>query len=207
MTKSTLGSYMSFWLRRVLYSALVLSAAMTLLSRTYILPSVRDGAVSPIWVLVFPAVFAALFIIFVADEIALARSGRPKRLLSIVPYAFGAVLLTLLLPTHIQEYRARKAAPIQSVGFYDDLFGSRDARTRALVMTAATCAALPASQWYRLMDKGLSDGDPLVRQAAKRSVGDRTGNRFAEGALGVDHAKKVLKSWHESIFVAKKNIQ
>jgi hypothetical protein len=192
-------------LRTILYFLLLLTSAITLLSRPYVLEQVRAEQLDPLWILSGPCLFGLFFVLFVIDEISKARSGQKTSRLPFAPMVFGLVLLIFLLPSSFREYQARHTADVTTSAFFSDLLRSKDARVRALVMMASSCNLSVDDEWSSVIEKGLLDQDPMVQDAAKHAVQERFSMHFPDGSDGVEGAKAALKNWNDSFFIAKKS--
>lgn len=179
-------------LRVFLYISLISTGALSLLARPHLVAQVRAGLFPASWVLIGPGLFALFFLVFAIDEIFIRGPKKGKHRAGIVPLVFGALVIVFLLPSSFQEYRARRTADLGTPAFYYDLFKSKDARVRALVMVASSQIQGSTQDWVQLMNMGLSDPDPLVQASAVHQVADRMGAHLSEDSNGVEEAKALL---------------
>ncbi len=201
------GSRSKNLLRVALYVLLIITAAFALLARPYLLAEIRAEHFLPVWILVGPVLFGSIFLIFCIDEIFIRGPKKGRRKTSIVPMAFGALLLVLVLPSSFQEYKTRQIREVATPAFYKELLKSKDARVRALVMIASSCSVQSGNEWSEIMHKGLNDTDPLVQGAAIQEVASQLGVQLPSNDEGAKQALSLLATWNESYFAVKKSVK
>jgi hypothetical protein len=168
---------------------LLLAVGAALFLQPLVVNWVRDEGGAAGFVLVAPALFTAVIVLFALDTWrTAARLGffPGRRLLFL---AFAAVLTGLLLPDTWLEFQVR-TAPAAAGGRDERLFRSKDARVRALVVEAAGRRADKA-QAVPLLTRALDDRDPMVRAAAVAVIAERSGDATLDAA----GARAALLSW------------
>lgn len=183
---------------------LIGSGAFTLLARPNIIEMVRRGEIDSVFVLLGPALFALFLILFATMAIFSGRRGRQP--ISVAATFFGALLLAVIVPESLREYNTRRAPEVASYDFFKDFLNSEDARVRALLVISASCTTKNAKEWSHIVETGLRDKDPLVREAAKYALSDKIGHQLSSGDAGLESAKNLLEIWKPSDFVANKSI-
>lgn len=183
----------SRWLRALLYILLLIVAAATLWSRPAVLAQVRAENWHPAFVLLGPALIALLLGIFALDELLWHKNAEKRRVVAVIPMVFGALLLLILFPSSVQEYRVRQVSEQSATQLLNDLAKSTDARIRALVMLAAQTQELSPETWAQIMERGLSDPDPFVRRAATQSVRHKTGLNVGDDEQGLSDSRAYVR--------------
>jgi len=184
-------------IRIFLYFCIVAIAAATLISKPYLLTEIRLKHIESYWILVGPFIFSFLFLVFCVDEIFIRGRKKDHHKIAFIPIAFGALLLVSLLPTSLQEYKTRESSPIGSFSFHNELFHSKDARVRALVVISSSCSLHSDKEWTNLMEKALADQDPLVRQAAIQQISLRFATDLTLDEEGRQQASSLLAKHKE----------
>lgn len=179
-------------LRLLLYFALLLTSTITLIARPYLIETIRDGQIDPMWILAGPILFTLFFITYMVDQI---RRGK----LAILSILFGLALMVFLFPTSFREYQARRTPTINTQAFFDTLLHSPDARIRTLVLMASSCQLNSNQDWAFFVEKGLSDSDPMVQEAAKQAISQKLGVQFSDDDAGLARAKNTLRDWSASL--------
>lgn len=197
------SSKQHFWWRATLYLLLIASGALTLLARPYIIQLIRSGEADALWILIGPLSFALLLVVFTVDNFMRQRQGPTKSGSSLIMPIFGILLLAILLPGSLREYKARNTPELSSFEFVESFLRYRDARVRALLMVSSSCIVPDPEKWRSLIDQGLKDPDPMVRQAAERALSNRLGIEIREHKNNDNDEKNVLKFWNHSKLVSK----
>lgn len=184
-------------MRVVLLVALVLAAAYALLGQPRLVGAVRAGQWEPEWLLLAPFLFLVFTLLAVVDAVRGARrrgfvSGR-----SLLQVGFALAVLAMLTPSTWYEYQSRKAPPGASEAMMEALSRSRDARVRALVVELAG-TRLRSPQMRRLVEKGLDDADPMVRDSALRTLAEAEGISL-EGEDGLEQARERLRRQRDAV--------
>ena len=78
------------------------------------------------------------------------------------------------------------------------LLKSKDARIRALVLNAAICSDVSPNQLHQIIQQGLNDADPLVKEAAVKAVEKITGNHFDRDNTSTHVVQKSLDGFLEA---------
>lgn len=180
--------------RTILYFSLLLTSAIILLGRPYLVEQIRMENITPGWIIAGPILFGILFLIYIFDEINRKKSGSTKPELPMRSFIFGLLILVFLLPSSLREYKTRQAAPINTLEFFKELLESKDARVRTLVMMSTTNQLKSKEQWAELIEIGLSDPDPMVQSAATIALEQRIGIQLGVGH-SVEEMKIILNDW------------
>ncbi len=177
-----------------LLAGLFVSAALALFGQPFVLAAVRREEVPAAALLVAPVVFSTVVVLAGLEAWRTARrrgyfSGR-----ALVQLGLAAVFLGLLLPDTITELRARSGAGYAENDLLEQMFRSRDARVRALVVETAGLRAAPDREVAAVLLKGLDDKEPRVREAARAAVEHRAGRELS-GPQGIDAARALAREW------------
>jgi len=183
--------------QRILFMLLIVSGTLSLLTRPYLLDQIRNENLPPFFVILGPLILGGLFLIFLIERFA-GKTRDPLKRTSFLPILFGTLLILYSLPSGIREYQIRTAPSIESQAFLLDLLASKDARIRALVMLAAPFNEATKSRFAAIVQKGLSDNDPLVRHAALYAIEKHLGFKFLDSVSGLKRAIDVISNWEES---------
>lgn len=197
--------------RVLLHISLIATAALALVGRPYVLDAVSKGTLQPYWVLIGPAAFALLLLLYMLDagaRILSKQQGKKKPRFGFVPVLLGVFLVALLLPPSIREYGERKNfAGHQPHNYLTQLASSTDMRVRTLVMSAASCQNEWTPELVSVLERGLNDKEVSVRVSAKDAIAARIGSTFSPDEAGTEEAKAALKIWSDNFFMAKKSVQ
>jgi len=184
--------------RTILYFSLLAVSAFTLLSRPYLLEQIRAEKIAAWWILTGPLLFGVLFLIYMIDELNRSKKQTHQSKHVLLTLIFGLIVLVFLLPSSFREYKTRTATQISSAKFLNELWLSKDARVRTLVIMAASCQIKTNQEWTKIIELGLSDLDPMVQNAAKIALQEHLGIE-----LNHDHslqdAKGLLEKWKNSL--------
>jgi hypothetical protein len=190
--------------RIILYFSLLITSAIALLTRPYLLVQVRLGDLHPWWLLCGPVLFAVFFAIYIIDEFYKSNASTTKSKVPFLSLIFGFTILLFLLPSTFREYRTRKTPKITSPAFLEDLLSSKDARVRSLVMLSSSCISHDNEHWTTWLESGLLDKDPMVQDAAKFALEKRIGIHFPSDA-SIEDVRNMLKNWNASFGAEKKS--
>jgi hypothetical protein len=197
--------------RVILHILLIATAAVALVGRPYVLDAVSKGVLEPYAVLIGPAAFAILLILFMLDAGARVFSkqpGKKKPRFGFAPVLLGMFLVALLLPSSIHEYKERTHAEDKKPRDYLlELANSKDLRVRTLVMSAASCQNEWTPELVTILERGLNDKEAPVQKSAKNAIAARLGLTFSPDETGTKEAKAALKAWSNNFFMAKKSVQ
>jgi len=181
----------AWFLRLVLYLALVVSAVVTMLGLPAIQRRVDSNTLDPFWLLA-PALFFGLFLmIYAVDRFRLVRfrsypSGR-----ALIQVFAGLVFLMLLLPSSIVEYRsALVSRPARDE--LTALMHHRDARVRALACELAGLRR-GGGRYVQALGQALADRNNRVSAAARLALRRVTGHDFVAGQQGQRELEAFLR--------------
>ena len=183
-------------LRQILMAAVLLSAGAMLFLRPMLIKWVRAGELAP-EILWLPAI--VFFVALLSYTWARGATQSDKKT-AWLPFqvGFGLVLLLLVIPGQLREYRARKTPqPMTETGM-KALYQSKDARIRALVLNAAVCSASTPDLLHSLVRLGLEDPDPMVQEASVQAVEKLTGNVFDRNQTPIKVVRKSLDGFLEA---------
>jgi hypothetical protein len=189
-------------LRSGLKAAFILCATGQLVLRPYLIKAVRDSDLAPVCLLVGPFFFLGLFIAivvleFYAKEKTIDGSDYLKAL-------FGLLIIALLFPSSLREYRIRRMPDPMSVELVEKFSKDNDASIRALAILASSRHNLHDPAVRALIHKALLDKDPLVQQAAKLVIEDNFGISLKSGAEGVHQAQLFITDAKSSALLIRK---
>lgn len=156
---------------------LVVSGAFTLLSRPTLIEMARKEEIDSWLIFLGPGFFAFFLLLFTL--MLFINRGRKIRTLSLVAIFFGSLLLAIIVPDSLREYRARNASTLHNFACLKDFLKSQDARIRALLVMSASCTTSNDKEWSHVVEKGLEDKDPLVREAAKYAIQHKSEHSMA----------------------------
>ena len=179
-----------FSMRQLLMATVLLSAGAMLFLRPMLIKWVRKGEIVPefLWL---PAIIFFISLLLYTWSRGNVQGGRKTAWLPF-QVGFGLVLLLLIIPGQLREYRARKTPePMTQLGM-KALYKSKDARIRALVLNAAVCSEHPPSVLHEMVQIGLEDPDPMVQEASIQAVEKLTGNQFDRGQTSIEVVQKSL---------------
>ncbi len=177
-------------LKIVFYTLFAALVFLTLFGRPYLIQQIRDHALEPVYVFAIPALFLAVLLGYLFINLVTKPAAHSRRfLLSIL---FGALVLSVVVPDALREFKTRSAPPAADLAFLEQMFDSKDARVRALVMLALG-QEVEQHNFAHLVAKGLEDKDPFVQEAAKLQLTQRLGHAFSEGELGLKEAKNFVQ--------------
>ena len=180
--------------RTILYFSLLLTSAVILLGRPYLVEQIRQENLNAGWIIAGPLLFGILFLIYIFDEINRRKNSPTKPGLPMRSFVFGLLILVFLLPSSLREYKTRHASQINTMEFLKELLESKDARVRTLVMMSTTSQLESKQQWAELIEKGLTDPDPMVQSAARIAIEQRIGVQLDVGH-SVEDMKIILNDW------------
>jgi hypothetical protein len=175
--------------RVALLVLLVLSAAAALLGQPRVVVAVREGSLAAEWLWVAPLMFTLFVLIAAVDASIVARRRHSFRGRNMLQVAAAVAFVAFLLPQTAGEYRTRKAPAPTSPDMLDRLAKSRDARVRALVMELAGHRSPPPSV-AALLERGMDDKDPMVRESALAAIARHAGSDTSE-----EQARELLRQW------------
>jgi hypothetical protein len=163
---------------QIIMGTVLLSASAMLFLRPMLTRWVRRGEIAPevLWV---PAIiFFISMLLYCWTRVG--ASPQQSRKAAWLPFqvGFGLVLLLLVIPGQLQEYRTRKTPPPSTELGMKALYQSKDARIRALVLNAAVCGSASPQQLHDMLRLGLEDTDPMVQETSIQAVEKITGNQF-----------------------------
>lgn len=177
-----------------LLASLLVSAAIALFGQPLVVAEVRAERLPAAALLVTPLVFSLVVVLAALDAWRAARrrgyfSGR-----ALVQLAFAAAFLGLLLPETLAEFRARTAPDFASADLLEQMIKSRDPRVRALVVENAGLRGSNDADVAHVLQLGLDDKEPRVREAARAAVEHRVGRELS-GPQGLETARATVRGW------------
>lgn len=177
--------------RPLLYGLLLAAAVLTLTGVPYLEPAVRAGRVSPLVLVVAPALLAAFILLFAVYRFSLVRAGRYHAGKALVQVGFLAAALALLLPGSLERYRA--AGTARPVDLTRQL-SSADPEARAMAAELARHRAPEDALRYvpRLVAL-LDDPSFEVRRQARASLAALAGEDA--GGEGPEAAARWREWW------------
>ncbi|MBN2361203.1 MAG: hypothetical protein JXR83_17240 [Deltaproteobacteria bacterium] len=181
----------AWFLRLVLYLALVVSALVTLFGLPEIQRRVDANTLAPLWLLA-PAFFFGLFLlVYAVDRYRLVHfrsypSGR-----ALFQVFLGVVFLMLLLPSSIVEYRSALTSR-PSRDELSTLMRHRDARVRALACEVAGTRR-EGTSYLQALGNALADRNGKVSAAARQALRRITGRNFSVGQQGRRELESFLR--------------
>lgn len=190
-------------LKLVIYFSMIVSAATILLIRPYLVENVREATISPHWLLLGPLVFLALFVVFLLVQFA-GKSGSTITLVDLLPVFVGIMVILLLFPPSLMEYRVRVSRKPIDIDFVEGFISDKDARIRALAVMALAGSQFDDRSTSSLIHRALLDKDPVVQQAAKLVIEENLGIRFKNGAEGTKQAQDLMLETYPSALLTRK---
>lgn len=175
--------------RQAALLAIVVCATVLVISRPYLVNAVRTEKVDAFWLLLGPGIFSALFLMHLLCEYFM-KEHAPWTLADFFRMFFGFLIIALIFPSSLREYRIRKL-PNLGPETLEIFFNSDDPRIRALTVLAASRDNFDNNVLGALIHKGLLDKDPLVQQAAKLVIEDNFAIRLRNGAAGNHQAQSI----------------
>jgi len=179
------------WYRFVIYILFTFVAAATFIGRSLLLAQVRSGGVDPIWIWA-PLVLLLLLLGLLALDALWHKKS------SLYPIVIGVFLISLLLPPSLREFQIRKVPKLASENFFEELFESKDARIRTLVILALE-NTLATQEQLPILEKGLNDKDPKVKEACIFVIEKHAGTHLSDNLeTATLKAKEILKTWSDN---------
>jgi len=191
-------SYLS--LRLALQASFILCCAGLLISRPYLIKAVRNSNLAPEWLLIGPFLFLLLFIAIVGLEFSTKTLSGSDYLKAL----FGLVIIALLFPSSLREYRVRRIPDPMSIDLIERFSKDSDASIRALAILASSRHKLHDPAVGALIHHALLDKDPLVQQAAKLVIEDNFGISLKSGAEGIHQAQLFITDAISSALLIRK---
>jgi hypothetical protein len=177
---------------QIIMGMVLLSASAMLFLRPMLIRWVRRGEIAP-EVLWLPAIiFFISMLLYCWTRVGLSHPQNRKVAWLPFQVGFGLVLLLLVIPGQLREYRTRKTPPPSTEIGMKTLFQSKDARIRALVLNAAVCSGTTPQQLHDMLRLGLDDTDPMVQETSVQAVERITGNQFDLKNDSIDVVTKSL---------------
>ena len=177
---------------QITMGTVLLSASAMLFLRPMLTRWVRRGEIAPevLWV---PAIiFFISMLLYCWTRVGISPQHNRKAAWLPFQVGFGIVLLLLVIPGQLQEYRTRKTpSPSTELGM-KALYQSKDARIRALVLNAAVCGSASPQQLHDMLRLGLEDTDPMVQETSIQAVEKITGNQFDRKNDAIDVVQQSL---------------
>lgn len=195
-------SAMEIW-RFVIQFGLIFSGAVLLLTRPYLVKSIRTHEMSADWLLVGPSIFLIFFLVDILFEF-IAKKPRTITASDYIRGFFGVVVIALSFPSSLREYRVRQVPDPFHFQLIEEFSESKDARVRALAILASSRHKFDEPALGALIHKGLLDKDPLVQQAAKLIIEENFGIRLKNGAEGLHQAQTFINDVASSASLMKK---
>ncbi|MBL93317.1 MAG: hypothetical protein CMH56_16075 [Myxococcales bacterium] len=183
---------------KVILAMMVLSAVAVVFMRPILIRWVREEQMAPELLWAPAVVFFISLLLYVWTRAANNTSGSQKSAWLPFQVGFGLVILLLIIPGQLREYRARKTPETNTEMGMKSLLKSKDARIRALVLNAAVCSDVAPNQLHQIIQQGLQDADPLVQEAALKAVEKITGNRFDRDTTPTHVVQKSLDGFLEA---------
>lgn len=164
-------------LRVLLYVTLALSAGVALLGTEEIQHRILERALAPEWRLAPAALFCVALFIYAVDRVLLVRSGRYPSGRAFFQVAFGLVVLSMLMPGGLRDYRSAQqqrhgADPLLV------LMDHSDGRVRSIA--AELAGRREDGNYLHKLVELLADPKPAVRLAARQALERRTGRSMGE---------------------------
>jgi hypothetical protein len=182
---------------------LILCAISLVFIRPYLIDFVRDGKCASEWLLVGPLLFLLLFLSFLAFEFFYKNKFS---LFDLVQAFFGILIIALLFPSSLREYRTRQMPHPMSVQIIEKFYQHKDASIRALAILASSRHNISDPSLGALIHKGLLDKDPIVQEAAKLVIEDNFGIILKNGVEGILQAQSLLTDIASSALLMKKGL-
>lgn len=176
------------------------SGATTLFARPAITEAVRQGRIDSLFVLLAPGLFAVFLTLFVITTGLFQKRLQPR--MSLMAFFFGALLLAVIVPETMREYNTRLTSGVASSAFFQDMLRSKDARVRALLVMSASCTTNSTDEWSQIIQVGLSDRDPLVREAAKYALDNRNIHHIKNDNDSLNENRGIVNTWEQRNSVA-----
>lgn len=145
----------------VMFIVLVLGAVI-LLGQEQVIERVRSGTTPADTLLYAPALFLLLAVVVAGDAILWAWRRRFFSGRALLQVVVALVLAAFVGNTTWREYQTRRVSLLLADDTLQLLFGSSDARVRALVVEVASRRGSDGHSLEGLLRQGLDDKDPLV---------------------------------------------
>ena len=185
-------------LAKAILALVVLSAVAVVFLRPVLVRWVRNGELAPELLWAPAGIFFMSLVLYIWTRAKTGEDGSRKSAWLPFQVGFGLVILLLIVPGQLREYRARKTpAPMTETGL-NSLAQNQDARIRALVVSAAVCSEASPEQLHTIIKNGLRDSDPLVQEAALKAVEKLTGNRFDRSQSADEAVQRSLDGFLEA---------
>lgn len=184
----------------ILSLVLIAASFFVLFGRPYIVEAVRNKALSSTWLLLPSVVFAIVFLVFLIDEFQKTVSNHKRNFRKTMALALAFVVFAWMLPGALREFNTRKQLSFNNPTFLTDRARSKDARTRALLMLALANPRIRTKELPTLLDKGLHDPDPMVREAAQMTLGDLLKIELPDGSLNEDRVNILIEQLKSKFF-------
>ncbi|OPZ21820.1 MAG: hypothetical protein BWZ03_00777 [bacterium ADurb.BinA186] len=191
------------FLKLVVYFSMILCAAIILLTRPYLVSSIREAYLSPLWLFLGPLLFLVLFIGFLVLQ-SMEKSALTITLIDLLPVFFGIGLSVMLLHAAYREYDVRTLKKPLDIDFIAQFTTHKDARIRALAILALSASQFDDQYSSSLIHRALLDKDPVVQQAAKSVIEENLGIRFKNGAEGTKQAQDLMLDTYPSALLTRK---
>ncbi len=190
-------------LKLVIYFSMILCAVIILLTRPYLVASVREADLSAHWLLFGPIIFLTLFIMSLVVQLG-GKSAATITLVDLLPVFLGVMVIVALFPSSLMEYRVRLSRKPLDIDFIASFSLDNDARIRALAVMALAGSKFDDQSTSSLIHRALLDKDPVVQQAAKLVIEDNLGIRFKNGAEGTKQAQDLMRETYPSALLTRK---
>lgn len=180
---------------------LILTGALLVLTRPYLISAVRKGELAAEWLLFLPALFLAFFLAFLIFEFLVRNLS--KSAWDYIRALFGLLIIILSFPSTLREYNVRRTPDPLGIELVEKFAQHSDARIRALAVLASA-RHIADKNLGALIHKALLDKDPLVQQTAKSVIEENFGIRLKNGAEGIHQAQSLIKDVDSSALLIRK---